>query len=84
MKKVLQKRTYNIQKAFNDKNLIYNIIQNSKDAFSFRIKFAELFKLYFGNKSGKALEERYYFQAFNGVYEETFKENGLRKYFWSK
>jgi len=42
------------------------------------IKFADIFKLYFGNKNGKALEERYYFQAFNGIYEKTFKANGLR------
>ncbi len=78
MKKILQKRTHNVQKAFNDKDLIYNIIQNSRDIFSFRIKFADIFKLYFGNKNGKALEERYYFQAFNGIYEKTFKANGLR------
>lgn len=77
MKNILHKRTHNVQEAFNDKKLIYNILQNSKNAFSFRIKFAEIFKMYFGNKNGRPLEERYYFQAFNGVYEKTFKENGL-------
>lgn len=77
MKKVLQKRAHNVQKAFNNKDLIYNVIQNSRDSFSFIIKFADIFKLYFGNKNGRPLEERYYFQAFNGVYKEPFKENGL-------
>lgn len=77
MKKILNKRTQNLQKAFNDKKLIYGIVQNSRDAVGLRLNFAEIFQLYFANKNGKPLDERYYFQAFNGVYEETFKKNGL-------
>lgn len=77
MKKNLNKRAQNLQKVFNDKKLIYSIVQSSRDAFGLRLKFAEIFQLHFANKNGKPLEERYYFQAFNGVYEETFKKNGL-------
>lgn len=74
MKKILNKRTQNVQKAFNDKKLIYSIVQSSRDAFDLKFKFAEIFQLRFAIRNGKPLEERYYFQAFNGVYEETFKK----------
>lgn len=66
-----------VQKAFNNNKLIYNTVQCATNETILRMKFGEIFKLNFGNKNKKPMEERYYFHAFNGCYEKTFMENGL-------
>ena len=76
MKKIVKKRAQKIQKVFENKKNLYKIIQECSHEVIIRQALAEVFvENFIGRK--KQIEERYYFQAFNGCYEKTFRENGL-------
>lgn len=76
MKKIVKQRAKKIQKVFENKKNLYKIIQECSHEVIIRQALAEVFvENFIGRK--KQIEERYYFQAFNGCYEKTFRENGL-------
>lgn len=76
MKKIVKQRAKKIQKAFENKEKLYKVIQECSNEVIIRQALAEVFvENFIGRK--KQIEDRYYFQAFNGCYEKTFRENGL-------
>ena len=84
-----------LQKVFEDKDFIYELVQNSKDLNN---DFASIFSYYLctedknknctihetiskltelKNSGNNIIEERYYFQAYNGGSDKSYKKNGL-------
>lgn len=100
MDRTVRKRAKSLQKAFNSKELIQNLIQ-AESFSSFRADYImrKIFEYYLCSMDNKTnytydefskkyydlwedcfkekVEQNYYFQAFNGCYEESFKKNGL-------